>query len=144
MEPVRPDTGAYEFPLGADQPEFQSLRAAVYRHPGYGGAVCVVTRWTFSDEEREAVARGEDMWVQSLTGGGAFQPLYLQVGADGYICPPPAAPGDPRWTTCLCSHASDVHHRVEGTPFQPCGMCECREFVAAPPVGMDGWRPEAP
>jgi len=61
--------------LGASQPEYNPLPALVLktqeRH--------VITRWEFSDEEREAIANGADLVIQTLTFGHAFQPINMQV-----------------------------------------------------------------
>lgn len=39
----------------------------------------VITRWTFTDEERLAILAGEDVYV-TLLSGGAINPLFLTVG----------------------------------------------------------------
>jgi len=40
----------------------------------------VVSRWTFTDAEREWIARGADVYVFTRTHGRPFQPISLVVG----------------------------------------------------------------
>jgi hypothetical protein len=40
----------------------------------------VVSRWTFTQEEREAIARGEDLYLSVLTFNHPFQMVKLTVG----------------------------------------------------------------
>jgi hypothetical protein len=39
-----------------------------------------LTRWAFTEEERKAVAAGEDLFVSSLTYNHPFQALKIEVG----------------------------------------------------------------
>jgi hypothetical protein len=39
----------------------------------------MITRWRLSEEEREAVARGADVVLQTLTFSTPFQPVNLQI-----------------------------------------------------------------
>ena len=39
----------------------------------------VITRWTFSAEERAAIAAGEDLYITILA-AGSINPLYATVG----------------------------------------------------------------
>jgi hypothetical protein len=68
-----------------DQPEYRPLPAA--RLHGLDGRV--VSRWTFTAEERAAIGRGEDLYLQQLTFGGKLgklQPILLTVGVPEF-CP---------------------------------------------------------
>lgn len=70
-----------------DQPQYRPLPAA--RLHGPEGRL--VTRWTFTPEERARVAAGEDLFLEVLTFGRALQPLLPTVGLRE-MCPadPPA------------------------------------------------------
>lgn len=39
----------------------------------------VITRWTPSEEERAAIAHGEDIYV-TIISGGAINPLFVTIG----------------------------------------------------------------
>lgn len=39
----------------------------------------VITRWRFSDEEREEISKGADLILEQLTFGHPFQPVCLSV-----------------------------------------------------------------
>jgi hypothetical protein len=73
--PVMPGSGEIEIVLGKDQPEYIPLPAV------YLDMDCrpMVTRWRFTDEEREAIANGADLVMQQLTFKQAFQPINVQV-----------------------------------------------------------------
>lgn len=77
VSPVVPGLEAYERTLGGaehGQPEYDAL--PMLRSPN-GIVVC---RWTFSDEEREAIANGEDLYVSTMTFNNPFQPVKVEVG----------------------------------------------------------------
>lgn len=78
MRSVAPRTGAPEVSIAQGQEEYLELTGAVH----HGGEV-LVTRWRFSDEDRARVAAGEDLYLAHLTFGGPFQPIIVQVGAEG-------------------------------------------------------------
>lgn len=59
--------------IAENQPEYMSL-PSVRTPNGY-----VITRWTPSVVEREALARGEDIYV-TLLSTGAINPLFVSVG----------------------------------------------------------------
>jgi hypothetical protein len=75
VSPVMPGSEAIEIVLGKDQPEYIPLPAV------YLDMNCrpMVTRWRFTDEEREAIANGADLVMQQLTFKQAFQPINVQV-----------------------------------------------------------------
>ena len=59
--------------IAENQDEYQDLPSV--RTP----AGQVITRWSPSDEERAALARGEDIYVTILS-HGAINPLFVTVG----------------------------------------------------------------
>lgn len=79
MLPIKPDTGAKEIVIAKDQPEYHPLPAAVYENEQYGSPE-LLTRWTLSDEERQAVLAGEDIYISVLTFGKPYPPMTVQVG----------------------------------------------------------------
>lgn len=77
---IPPDTGAPEVLLGKDQPEYTPLPAAVYRDTEYDTNV-FLTRWTFTLEERLAIAEGEDLYISQMTGHKqGYPPVRVCVG----------------------------------------------------------------
>lgn len=64
----------HEIVYGALQDEYQGLPAI--RTP----AGKVLTRWTFTDEEREAIHAGADVFLTVLTFNQPLQPLRMEVG----------------------------------------------------------------
>lgn len=87
MKPIHPGTGAQEVTVAEDQPEYIKYPAALYQTKE--GTLCLLSRWTFTDEEREMIARGEDLFVGILTGGRPVQPVIFQVGPEGWELPRP-------------------------------------------------------
>lgn len=75
VSPVMPGSEAIEIVLGKNQKQYIPLPAV------YLEMDCrpMVTRWRFSDEEREAIARGADLVTQQLTFKENFQPINYQV-----------------------------------------------------------------
>lgn len=64
MRPIAPridDPRCQEITVAEDQHEYQTLTAA--RVQCTDGKVEMCTRWTLTKEEREAIARGEDVYV---------------------------------------------------------------------------------
>ena len=59
-----------------NQEEYQTLPALTYRETK---EVPVTSRWQFTDAEREAIAKGADLYLTSLTFGGPLAPSMLQV-----------------------------------------------------------------
>lgn len=80
MEAVSPQTGANEFAVAEEQEEYLPVPAALYSDPT--GRLTLLSRWKFSDEERAAIARGEDLFLALITDGNPMQPLYIQIGAN--------------------------------------------------------------
>lgn len=77
ISPVIEGLEGFEIILGgenAGQPE-QTEIAALRSPEGI-----VLTRWAFTEEERRAIAAGEDLFVSSLTMNHPFQALKIEVG----------------------------------------------------------------
>lgn len=83
MHTVSPRTGAEEVTIAEDQLEYKPLVAARYQTED--GHAMLLTRWRFTDEERAAIAAGEDLYLGVLTFGQPLQPLAPQVGPEGYV-----------------------------------------------------------
>lgn len=65
-----------------DQPQYLPLSSL--RLEGPEGRV--ITRWTFTPEERARIAAGEDLYLETLTFREKLQPLRPSVGMPDY-CP---------------------------------------------------------
>ncbi len=75
--PVIKGLEAFEIVYAKDQPEYRPLRA-LQSMKSSGG---VLSRWTLTEEQREAIANGEDIYLEILTFQGPLQPVLLFVGA---------------------------------------------------------------
>lgn len=84
--PISPDTGAPELMIATDQHEYMELAAARYIDTELQTPI-LLTRWTFTDEERLAIAEGEDLFIGVLTFGHPMQPLQVMVGPGYYQLP---------------------------------------------------------
>jgi hypothetical protein len=82
MHMVAPRTGADEITIAEDQLEYKPLVVAVYQTPQ--GVPVLLTRWRLTEEERQLVAAGEDLYLSVLTFGQPLQPIGLQVGPEGW------------------------------------------------------------
>lgn len=70
--PIIKGLEAYEaHPTGSQDEIFPALRAIDGR---------VITRWTLTDEERQSVAEGADIYLTVATMNQTFQPVKLDVG----------------------------------------------------------------
>jgi hypothetical protein len=58
------------------QPEYQVLPSIRYNGPRGR----VVSRWTFTPEERAKIAAGEDLYLEQLTFNQHLQPILPTVG----------------------------------------------------------------
>jgi hypothetical protein len=86
MRSIAPRTGAVEVTLGEDQLEFSPVVAALYEHES--GATVFLTRWRPSDEEREALANGGDIYIGQLRPKGElFAPLAVSAFDEGWTVP---------------------------------------------------------
>lgn len=76
--PVIPELKSYEQPLGGPevgQPQYNGL--SVLRSPEGR----VISRWTFTEEERRAIAEGADLYLTVMTFNQNFQPVRLDIGS---------------------------------------------------------------
>jgi len=78
VRPVAPRVGLPEVMVAEEQHDYAPLAAAVVRFSD--GIVGLQTRWTFTSEERKAIARGEDLYLFVMTHGRPLQPVKLEVG----------------------------------------------------------------
>ena len=85
---VAPRTGAIEITIAEDQPEYLPLTVAVYGDNKDMGPRTLLSRWRPTDEERQAIAAGEDVYVGLVTFGQPMQPIIVQIGNDGWVAPP--------------------------------------------------------
>jgi len=78
MKPVSPVMPGMEHVrevvIAKDQPEYLPLPAVVL-NKAHGTPV--MTRWRFTDEERELIKFGHDVVLTQLTFGHALQPVHL-------------------------------------------------------------------
>lgn len=81
MRCVAPRTGAPEITVAENQEEYLTVTVAV--HETEGGR-SLLTRWRLTDEERQLIAAGEDLYIAQLNFGGPMTPLQAQVGAGWY------------------------------------------------------------
>lgn len=75
VSPVMPGSASIEVLIGKDQPQYIPLPAVWLNTP----STPMISRWRFSEEEREAIAAGADVVMSQLTFGNPFQPVHLQV-----------------------------------------------------------------
>ena len=68
-----------------DQPEYIPLRTLVSSGPDRK----VLSRWTFTDAQREAIAKGADVFLELSTFGRPLQPIRMIVsdGKTNDMCP---------------------------------------------------------
>lgn len=82
MRAIAPRTGAPEQTVAEEQLEYKPITVCLYQQPDE--SIVVLTRWTFSPEERKRVAEGEDIYVALLTDGDGMNPINVQVGPEGW------------------------------------------------------------
>jgi hypothetical protein len=78
MKAVSPVLPGYEVPeivFAKDQPEYSPLPAVVFDQPQRP----ILTRWEFTDEERQRIANGESLYLWVYTFGQPLQPLAPQI-----------------------------------------------------------------
>jgi hypothetical protein len=75
ISPVLPGSKPYEFILAKDQKQYISLPALYFEDP----IGRIITRWQFTQEERDAIAAGADLLFSQLTFGEKFQPVQFQI-----------------------------------------------------------------
>src|SRR5437773_6547519 len=69
-------------PNKAGVPRYRPLQTLVL--DGQEGRV--ISRWTLTPAEREAIAKGEDLYLEQLTFGNKLQPILPTVGLRTF-CP---------------------------------------------------------
>lgn len=67
-----------EVVYAANQPQYIPLRTLVSSGPERR----VLSRWTFTPEQRKAIADGADIFLQLLTFGDPLQPIAIAVTDD--------------------------------------------------------------
>jgi hypothetical protein len=75
-----------EFPeiaIAEEQLEYKTLTASPVLFDD--GSLGLITRWAFTVEEKERVARGEDLFLTILTHGLPMQPVILGVGLPEWL-----------------------------------------------------------
>lgn len=81
MDPERPVLPGHDAPetlFGESQPEYATLPAIHYSTDVNGEQMpAMLSRWRFSDDERERIARGEDLFLEVL--GRNHPPVKLFV-----------------------------------------------------------------
>ncbi|MBX9853910.1 MAG: hypothetical protein K2Y26_00165 [Gemmatimonadaceae bacterium] len=85
MRPVAPRTGAPEITIAEEQEEYKPITIAVYQYSD--GSRGLLTRYTFTAEERAAIARGEDVYIMQLNFGGGFTPQIVECGPGSFTVP---------------------------------------------------------
>lgn len=65
-----------------DQPEYRPLPVAKL----HGPSGRVVSRWSFTADERARIASGEDLFIEVMTFGDPLQPILPSVGLVD-LCP---------------------------------------------------------
>lgn len=85
MRPISPNTGAPEKVIAEQQEQYMPISVA--RYIDDNKIVHLLTRWTLTPAEREAVAKGEDIYVSQLNFGGPMTPIIVQCGPGQYADP---------------------------------------------------------
>lgn len=89
--PVIEGMESEEVVYAKNQPEYLPLRSLVSSGPRGG----VISRWTFTPEQRNAIFHGADVFLEISTGHKPLQPIRMMV-SDGQL--------DPGWVrACLLS-----------------------------------------
>jgi len=73
-----------------DQPQYRPLQVARL----HGGEGRLISRWTFTSEERAQIAAGEDLYIELLTFGQPLQPILPTVGLRVLWAVDPVTPGE--------------------------------------------------
>lgn len=78
MRAIAPRTGALEITIAEEQEEYMPITAALYEFDN--GARGLLTRWTFTPEERLAIANGEDVYILEVVFNQKMTPLVVRCG----------------------------------------------------------------
>lgn len=73
VSPILPDNGDNELRIAEHQPEYTTIAAIPVR---VEEGIAILTRWTFTEEERQRIAAGEDLILEVL---GQMVPVRLYV-----------------------------------------------------------------
>ena len=73
VSPALVPEGSRAIIIAEHQPEYKDL-PSIRTPNGY-----VITRWTMTEDERKAVANGEDVYV-TLLSNGPINPIHLSIG----------------------------------------------------------------
>lgn len=83
MRFIRPELKAPTVMVAEDQEEFMTVCAAMVHAPTDRGLVPAhLLCMRFTDEERQAIAEGADLYLSLLTGGGSMQAVMPLVGKE--------------------------------------------------------------
>ncbi len=74
QKPVVAEFESIEVVYAKDQPEYLPLHVLRGNNKG-----AVLSRWTFTDEQRQAIADGADIFLDVLTFNQPLQPLAIYV-----------------------------------------------------------------
>ncbi len=74
QKPVVAEFESIEVVYAKDQPEYLPLRTLKGSNRG-----AVLSRWTFTDEQRQAIAEGADIFLDVLTFDQPLQPIGIYV-----------------------------------------------------------------
>ena len=85
MRPVAPRVGLPEITIAENQLEYATLTGAPVTYED--GTLGMLTRWTFTPEERAAIAAGDDLFLELFTFGGPMQPVALSIGLPKWANP---------------------------------------------------------
>ena len=79
--PVLDGLVSKEIIYAKDQPQYIPLRTLVSAGPDRK----VLSRWTFTDKQREAIVKGADVFLELSTFGKPLQPIRMMIadGSDG-------------------------------------------------------------
>ena len=78
MKPVSPVLKGfeeYEIVLAKDQPQYMPLPVVISE----GEEVRMISRWEFSELEKEQIAEGGSLILEQLTFGNRYQPTALSI-----------------------------------------------------------------
>ena len=64
--------------VAEEQEEYLTVCVALL--PYSDGAIGMVTRWRLTDEEKQRIMDGEDLYLNILTFGKGMSPVRLEVG----------------------------------------------------------------
>jgi hypothetical protein len=77
--PVVEGRESEEIVFAENQPQYIPLRALVYETYPSSGDVRVMSRWTLTPEQRQAVLNGADIYLTCLTFGRPLQPVTMAI-----------------------------------------------------------------